>query len=118
MSSTRVHGAAAQSRSRSISWAGKQEKLRPHEKCFFLTSIFIERHEVVPTPGWSATLMTNIGLPSPKLTDESEINVIIRRERGTITTSTVYSNERVFMHWGPALSGGGSFGPTEHIDCP
>jgi hypothetical protein len=42
VSSTRVHGAAAQSRSRSIRWAGKQEKLRPQEKCFFLTSPFIE----------------------------------------------------------------------------
>ncbi len=42
MSSTRVHGAAAQTRSRSIRWAGKQEKLRPQEKCFFLTSPFME----------------------------------------------------------------------------
>src|ERR1700739_2931023 len=42
VSSTRVHGAAAQSRSRSIRWAGKQEKLRPQEECFFLTSTFIE----------------------------------------------------------------------------
>src|SRR5712692_6216719 len=42
VSSTRVHGAAAQSRSRSIRWAGKQEKLRPQEECFFLTSPFIE----------------------------------------------------------------------------
>ena len=36
--STRVHGAEGQNRSRSIRWAGKQEKLRPQEKCFFLTS--------------------------------------------------------------------------------
>jgi hypothetical protein len=27
-----------------IRWAGKQEKLRPQEKCFFLTSPFIELH--------------------------------------------------------------------------
>jgi hypothetical protein len=26
----------------SITWAGKQEKLRPPERCFFLTSSFIE----------------------------------------------------------------------------
>src|SRR6202521_3732348 len=40
--STRVHGAAVQNRSRSIMRAGKQEKLRPQEVCFFLTSPFIE----------------------------------------------------------------------------
>ena len=40
--STRVHGAAAQNNSRSIMRAGNQEKLRPQEKCFFLTSTFIK----------------------------------------------------------------------------
>jgi hypothetical protein len=39
---TRVHGAEVQNRSRSIQWAGKQEKLQPQERCFFLTSPFIE----------------------------------------------------------------------------
>ena len=33
-----------QNRSRSFKWAGKQEKLRPQEGCFFLTSPFIELH--------------------------------------------------------------------------
>src|SRR5580704_9485921 len=42
VSSTRVHGAEVQNRSRSIQGAGKQEKLRPREMCFFLTSPFIE----------------------------------------------------------------------------
>jgi len=42
--STRVHGAEIQNGSRSIQWAGKQEKLQPMEKCFFLTSPFIELH--------------------------------------------------------------------------
>src|SRR3984957_8166217 len=42
--SSRVHGADVQNRSRSIRWAGKQEKLRPREMCFFLTSSFIELH--------------------------------------------------------------------------
>src|SRR5579862_8279777 len=41
---TRVHGADVQNRSRSISWSGKQEKLGPQERCFFLTSTFIELH--------------------------------------------------------------------------
>src|ERR1700675_2595151 len=39
---TRAHGAVGQNRSRSIRRAAKQEKLRPTEKCFFLTSTFIE----------------------------------------------------------------------------
>ena len=30
-----------QNRSRSFKWAGKQEKLRPQEGCFFLTSPFL-----------------------------------------------------------------------------
>src|SRR6266446_4932471 len=38
----RAHGAARQNRSRSIKWAAKQEKFRPKEMCFFLTSTFIE----------------------------------------------------------------------------
>jgi hypothetical protein len=40
--SNRVYEAAGQNRSCSITWAAKQEKLRPSEKCFFLTSTFIE----------------------------------------------------------------------------
>jgi hypothetical protein len=42
LASNRAHGAAIQNRSCSIKWAGKQEKLRPMEGCFFLTSPFIE----------------------------------------------------------------------------
>src|ERR1700720_677916 len=38
----RAHGAVGQNRSRSIKWAEKQEKFRPKEICFFLTSPFIE----------------------------------------------------------------------------
>ena len=38
----RAHGAVGQNRSCSIKWAEKQEKFRPKEKCFFLTSTFIE----------------------------------------------------------------------------
>src|SRR5882762_8862149 len=38
----RAHGAVDQNRSRSIKWAEKQEKGRPKEMCFFLTSPFIE----------------------------------------------------------------------------
>jgi hypothetical protein len=38
----RAHGAEGQNRSRSIKWAEKQEKFQPKERCFFLTSPFIE----------------------------------------------------------------------------
>src|ERR1700693_6241819 len=38
----RAHGAVGQNRTSSIEWAEKQEKFQPKEKCFFLTSPFIE----------------------------------------------------------------------------
>src|SRR6202171_2446275 len=41
-SRNRAHGAVGQNRTRSIKWAEKQEKFRPKEMCFFLTSPFIE----------------------------------------------------------------------------
>jgi hypothetical protein len=41
-SSNRPPGADGQNRSCSIKWAAKQEKVQPVEKCFFLTSPFIE----------------------------------------------------------------------------
>src|ERR1700694_4542489 len=54
LSRNRAHGAVGQNRSRSIRRAAKQEKLRPTEKCFFLTSTFIELGEV--STARSATL--------------------------------------------------------------
>src|SRR5450631_3475503 len=38
----RAPGAVGQNKSRSIKWAEKQEKFRPKEMCFFLTSPFID----------------------------------------------------------------------------
>ena len=38
----RAHGAAAQNQPRSIQGAEKLEKFQPSQKCFFLTSPFIE----------------------------------------------------------------------------
>jgi len=38
----RAHGAVGQNKTCSIEWAEKQEKFRPKEMCFFLTSSFIE----------------------------------------------------------------------------
>src|SRR5215831_3561420 len=38
----RASGAVGQNRSRSISWAAKQENFRPRAEFFFLTSPFIE----------------------------------------------------------------------------
>jgi hypothetical protein len=40
--SNRAPGAVGQNNSGSIKWAAKQEKFQPKEKCFFLTSTFIE----------------------------------------------------------------------------
>jgi hypothetical protein len=40
--SNRALGAGGQNKSCSIQWAEKQEKLQPAQKCFFLTSTFIE----------------------------------------------------------------------------
>jgi hypothetical protein len=51
VSSNRAHGAVGQNNSRSIKWAAKQEKFQPKEKCFFLTSTFIE---LIRTYGKSA----------------------------------------------------------------
>src|SRR5271169_4413709 len=42
VSRTRAPGADGQNKSCSIQWAAKQEKFRPTEMCFFLTSTFIE----------------------------------------------------------------------------
>src|ERR1700692_232461 len=54
-----AHGAVGQNRSCSIKWAAKQEKVRPRERCFFLTSTFIELHRTWPyrifTTGWHAS---------------------------------------------------------------
>jgi hypothetical protein len=58
--STRVHGAEVQNRSRSIKWAGKQEKLQSKKMCFFLTSPFIELHRTWPPGSFaSGTLHPN-----------------------------------------------------------
>jgi hypothetical protein len=43
MPRNREHGAAGQNRSCSIQWAAKQENFQPAQKCFFLTSSFIEQ---------------------------------------------------------------------------
>src|SRR6266404_2121766 len=56
----RADGAASQYRSCSIMWAAKQENFQPAEKCFFLTSPFIE-----PTgsyPASAAGLVREVGL--------------------------------------------------------
>src|SRR5271169_1331532 len=46
----RAHGAVGQNSSCSIEWAEKQEKVQPKEKCFFLTSPFIELTRSWPSP--------------------------------------------------------------------
>src|SRR5271168_3814962 len=48
LASNRAPGAGGQNRSCSIQWAEKQEKSRPKEMCFFLTSTFIELIRELP----------------------------------------------------------------------
>src|SRR5229473_1958741 len=50
LSSNRAPGAGGQNRSCSIQWAAKQEKFRPMQECFFLTSTFIELHQANDPP--------------------------------------------------------------------
>jgi hypothetical protein len=49
--SNRAHGAVGPNSSGSIVWAEKQEKFQPKEKCFFLTSTFIEQIRTWPRGG-------------------------------------------------------------------
>jgi hypothetical protein len=67
-SSNRAHGAELQNRSCSIMWAGKQEKVRPLQECFFLTFLFIERVQQPST--WRGTseqiLLNHVGWEARK----------------------------------------------------
>ena len=75
--STRVHGAAGQNRSRSITWAVKQGKLQPMGKCFFLTSTFIELHRT-----WQEDFLPDSEHPKARPTFQSG-DPIARREKNT-----------------------------------
>ena len=48
VSSNRAPGVGGQNTSCSNHWAAKQEKFRPMQECFFLTSAFIERNHIFP----------------------------------------------------------------------
>src|SRR5258708_40327747 len=65
----RADGAASQYRSCSIMWAAKQENFQPAEKCFFLTSPFIELTGEVAT----STLHTTRKHPECSLPVEAAI---------------------------------------------
>src|ERR1700674_1471549 len=59
----RAHGAVGQNRTSSIEWAEKQEKFQPKEKCFFLTSPFIELHRTWSKrirPGYLLSFATRV----------------------------------------------------------
>src|ERR1700688_3785455 len=82
--STRVHGAAAQNRSRSITWAGKQETFRPQGTCFFLTSPFMEllgtwpAVSAIATQGWTLFTATLI------LAYHKQVKIIIHYDRSEL----------------------------------
>jgi hypothetical protein len=67
VSSNRAPGAEDQNSSYSIMWAGKQEKVRPLQGCFFLTFLFIELIRSWPkspndfTGRWRANFSANFG---------------------------------------------------------
>src|SRR5713101_3843578 len=48
--SNRAPGAGGQNRSCSITWAAKRGNGQPLERCFFLTSTFIERFSTLKSP--------------------------------------------------------------------
>src|SRR5208283_1662254 len=62
MPRNREHGAAGQNRSCSIQWAAKQENFQPAQKCFFLTSSFIEQIGKVPpsTPSFRFARLSRV----------------------------------------------------------
>src|SRR6266404_7439416 len=63
----RADGAASQYRSCSIMWAAKQENFQPAEKCFFLTSPFIEmRAQPVDAIPSGITLFSKGGVYDPR----------------------------------------------------
>src|ERR1035438_6345484 len=53
----RAHGAVGQNRTRSIEWAGKQEKFQPKEMCFFLTSPLQKLFHVCASVIWRPSLV-------------------------------------------------------------
>ena len=61
----RAQGAVGQNRSRSVRGAEKQETFRPTEKCFFLTSPFIELIRTWPPYGRIARTFGRISLLWP-----------------------------------------------------
>jgi|SRR5580704_2755895 hypothetical protein len=59
----RAHGAVGPNNSRSIVWAEKQENFQPREKCFFLTSSFIElirSCDAMTPPGCRCSLFVSL----------------------------------------------------------
>src|SRR5258708_9509050 len=70
----RAHGAAGQYRSRSITWAAKQEKFQPQEMCFFLTSTFIERFSKFPCfTAWCSESISYVRVGCPILVQKAAI---------------------------------------------
>jgi len=77
----RAHGAVGQNRTRSIEWAEKQEKFQPQEKCFFLTSPFIEQIRVERR----ASLISNAELQIRPRDFDNDISWVYLQRHPSIT---------------------------------
>jgi hypothetical protein len=84
--SNRAPGAGGQNQSCSIQWAAKQEKFRPQEKCFFLTSPFIELlRPYPPGPQDNFRLADHPGV-GPSMTISALVITYLRIASGLTTT--------------------------------
>src|SRR5260370_15180981 len=88
-SSNRAHGAEVQNRSCSIMWAGKQEKVRPLQECFFLTFPFIE-------PGLSRLTRNNSALRAYSRLRVFGRKVLYDPQGGTISRKEFYEQKTRF----------------------
>jgi hypothetical protein len=84
----RAYGAVGQNQSRSIEWAEKQEKFRPKEMCFFLTSPFIEL-----TRAWTETGLEALKARQLKfmLVDQREYNSLLYEVANALIFPSVYA---------------------------
>src|SRR5713226_9015340 len=86
LSSNRAPGAGGQNRSCSIQWAAKQEKFRPMQECFFLTSTFIELLRTWPPNRPRIERVESVGR-EPKQKKSPCVELVLLRLRVSWTTT-------------------------------
>ena len=90
----RAHGAVGQNSSPLITWAGKQEKLRPPEKCFFLTSPFIELTGKVPGAPTDSKLVSCLTFLNEHLGGRTNVPVSFFKELVNVRDSVVHADSK------------------------